>query len=558
MRESINYKHIIQAPQPQYPIIKRVSKKTLSTFLSLFLLLFGLISTTSNAQVRNGWRSVYDKQGRLTRMNFYRNGEAYTDSNYYFQYYSGNQIKGMVKGTLSTQYGCQDGSVFLFNESGILTNFSINNNGQKVLSVNCDDYGNCNSTWSDNFEKPTNLWKGDSMNIENGELTLYCQYNMAAAIYNPPVPIYIDKPFNCQINIPKQGNSAKQGVVLGWKDPDNYYLFELSYGRYYSILYYKDGELEQLTKSRVPISKEAEEYNVVRISNNGRSIIFELNGIIEYVMPLPEFVGEKFGLISRSRGAARFSELKIIYALDKNDNFYQDKWIGRGSGFFISGNKILTTYSTIEDASTLRVKTESNGKQLIFPAKLIMEDERNDLAVLEVIDTTFAEIDSCMIGFNAEKYADDAKLIALGYPHSLSGLLAPAVAFEGSVIPQKASKTGSLILEMPFRFGMIGSPVVDQDMNLVGIVDNKSYDINYSEIIDYYANNRLINSLVGITSQKESPLKGLDKKEKLKRLEKLTVIIESYIFEDESQEEEYLNEEEYQDEEEYDNYDEEE
>lgn len=522
----------------------------IGSILSSFLLFFLLLSATSaQGQVRNGWRSVFDKKGRLTRMNFYRNGEAYTDSNYYFQYYSGNQIKGLVKGTLSTQYGCQDGSVFLFTENGILSNFSINNNGQKVLNVNCDDYGNCTSTWSDDFERPTNLWQGDSMSIGNGELTLYSRYNMAAAIYNPPVPIYIERPFNCQIKIPKQGNSAKQGIVLGWKDPDNYYLFELSYGRYYSVLCYKNGELEQLTEARVPISKEGDEYNTIKISNNGNSILFDLNGTIEYIMPIPEFVGNKFGLVSRSRGAARFSDLKISYTLDKNDDFYQDKWVGRGSGFFVSGNKILTTFSVIENAHTLRVKTESDGKQMIFPAKLIREDERNDLALLEIIDTTFAEIDSCMIGLRVEKYGETEKLTALGYPHSLSGLLAPAIAVEGSVIPQKASKIGSLILEMPFRYGMIGSPVVDHDMNLVGIVSAESYDINYSEIIDYYNNRPLVNSMIGVRSSVESPMKGLNRKEQLKRLEKLTVIIESYIFEEESPLEEY-DEDEY--EEEYD------
>ena len=215
-------------------------RKTYNCFgmlLKLLILTAIILSAwDSYAQVRNGWRSVFDTQGRLTRMNYYIEGEIVPDSNHFYQYHTDQILKGLVKGELNPQSGSRTGSVFLFNEEGNLTNYNISNNGQIVLNVTCDEYGSCTSAWSDPFDMPTDLWVGDSMLVQNGELKLFSKYNLAAAIYNPPGTIDIRRPFNMQILIPKQGNSAKQGVVLGWKDPDNYYLFEISYGKYFSAL----------------------------------------------------------------------------------------------------------------------------------------------------------------------------------------------------------------------------------------------------------------------------------------------------------------------------------
>ena len=51
----------------------------------LLLLLFLVIPLVPLAQLRNGWRSVYDKEGRLYSMKYYNNGIDVADSTIYFQ-----------------------------------------------------------------------------------------------------------------------------------------------------------------------------------------------------------------------------------------------------------------------------------------------------------------------------------------------------------------------------------------------------------------------------------------------------------------------------------------
>lgn len=90
-------------------------------------LLIGVIfiSILANSQVRNGWKSIYDTSGRLVRMNYFVNGENIIDSNYYYQYYTDNVLKGIVKGDMRATEGCYDGSMYLFNEGGSLTSYNI-------------------------------------------------------------------------------------------------------------------------------------------------------------------------------------------------------------------------------------------------------------------------------------------------------------------------------------------------------------------------------------------------------------------------------------------------
>jgi hypothetical protein len=66
----------------------------------LLLLLFLVIPLVPLAQLRNGWRSVYDKEGRLYSMKYYNNGIDVPDSTIYFQYFTENVLRGIIKGEI--------------------------------------------------------------------------------------------------------------------------------------------------------------------------------------------------------------------------------------------------------------------------------------------------------------------------------------------------------------------------------------------------------------------------------------------------------------------------
>ena len=87
------------------------------------------------------------------------------------------------------------------------------------------------------------------------------------------------------------------------------------------------------------------------------------------------------------------------------------------------------------------------------------------------------------------------------------------------------------MLEMPFRYGMIGAPVFDNDANLLGVCAMSGIDLRFSEMIDFNANSRLFMANMGKFERRiESPLKDLSTREKINKLSELVVIIESSVF----------------------------
>ncbi len=497
----------------------------------IIMLLFAFLSLSS--QVRNGWRSIYDTSGRLARMNFYEDGVQVADSNYFFQYFVDNVLKGIVRGEITQGEGCYNGSVYLLNEAGNLSSYSIKKTGQLVFSTTCDPNGECLNTWVDQFDADSKCWIYDSATFENGDLIINNIKDISTAIYNPPVEIDINNPFVFIVHIPRKKNSAKQGVVVGWKDPDNYYLIETSFGEYFSILYYKDGQYYPITDGRKPFQKLNEESNEIKILSNGKSLIFEINQKMEAVIPLPEFQGNQIGLVARSRGNAKFSDILFKYPMAPDSKFYTDKWIGKCTGFFISSTgKILTTYDAISDAKSIRVKGEINGKKFVLPARVIRNEEDLNLAILQVEDSAFQAFNELPFGFKDKKPASESNAFSIGFPNATGGLLLKPEVFYGKVLPNTSSSSSNdRILEMSFRYGMIGAPVFDMDANLIGLVADKGIDLKYSEIIEISEHIRLLAGHMGkFTRSYDSPLKELNKKDKAIKLSDLTVIIESSIF----------------------------
>ncbi|MCF8357109.1 MAG: serine protease [Prolixibacteraceae bacterium] len=501
--------------------------------LTAIIILFQLFSFS---QVRNGWRSIYDKSGRLTQMIYYNRGTEVTDSNLYFQYNADNIVKGVINGEISIGKRSKKGQRFHFNEMGNLNSYSIERGGHTIFNISCDYNNNCTSTWIDRFEAFSGCWVCDSFTVKNSEMILHNDKYLQRAIYNPPVNIDINNPFVLYTRIPKNGNNVKQGVVFGWLDPQNYYMMEITHGRYYSISYYENGQLHQLSGAREEIERENEQFNDIRISSNGKNLLFEINNNIEMVIDFPEFKGNKLGLITRSRGDARFDDFGFKYPLPISDPFFQEKWIGKSTGFFISpSGKILTTYDAIIDAKSLRVKGKINGKTFQLPVKIINIEEDMNLAVLQVTTAGFSPFEKIPFGYSNKKPLTDAPVFSIGYPNAVSGKIMEPEVFYGKVLPSAATYSNNRILELPFRFGMIGAPVFDNDANLVGIVAYKGRELKFTETIDFYENARLFQAYMGRFERDiDSPFENASQQDMIKALSEIVVIVESSIFDLES------------------------
>lgn len=498
----------------------------------ILFLLFGLISISVFSQIRNGWRSIYDKDGRLSRMNYYENGEQVTDSNLFYQYFTENIPKVIVKGEIDSKVGSVNGSISMFDQTGMLTSYHIKRGGQMIFDVNCDYYGNCSSVWQEAFNVESGSWVCDSFSITNGDLVIHNKESICAAVYNPEVPIDLNQPFVCQLSIPVEGNTANQGLALGWKDENNFFLFEILFGNYYSIQEWKNGEKIDITEGRQKIERPDSKVNVLQVYRKNQNLILEINGSIQNVLAIPDFQGDKIALVTRSRGNAHFSDLTVKYSVSENAVFFDNLWVGKGTGFFISSSgKILTTYDNVMDAKRIRVIGKAKGKNFVIPAKIIRVEEENNLAVLQIDSAGFTPFDTLTFGYMNHAPTSDSKVFCIGFPNAISGKYSPPEVFEGRVLPGTASSSGNRMLQLDFRNGMVGAPVFNWDFDFLGIVSQKGTEIKYTEMIDFYNNSHLFIANFGLTERRlDSPYTTKSYNEKYQLEAPLVVMIETSMF----------------------------
>lgn len=497
----------------------------------LFTLFLVLITIILAAQVRNGWRSVYDVEGRLTRMYYYNNGMIVHDSSYFYQYYTDNYLKAIVSGEIKRQNGGVNGTVCLFDEMGKLTRYTYGMDGSVLFNVECDYYEECIASWGDDFEVVNNCWLSDSFNVQNGHLMVYSHNNtMNVAVYDPEIPVDLEHDFVCKVEIPKN-NTSKQGLALGWDDNNNYYLIELTAGAYYNVYNVVDGKMTPVTQGRVALDKPGTVENTLLVRKNSENIIVEWNNVIQGVYKTPEFKGNKLALVSRSIGDMRIDDFVFSYKPNSSDFFMQSLWIGKGTGFFIAPDRILTTYDNIAEAKNLRVLASIDGERYTLPVSIFRVEEEHNMAVLKVDDRDFKAFDQLPFGYTDKPSLTDTKILALGFPNALGGVYMHPEIFQGKVMFGSTRVSGCRMLEIPFRFGMVGAPVFDSDANLLGVMAYKGTSLKCVEMLDFSSNARLFMANMGKFEKRiVSPIKDLSNRDKTQKLSDLVVIIESSVF----------------------------
>jgi hypothetical protein len=500
--------------------------------LFLFYCFVVILSSSAFGQVRNGWKSIYDKEGRLSRMNYFQDGVNINDSNFFFQYHTDFMLKGLVNGEIAPGSGCKNGNVSLFDYTGQLIQHTIKKEGSLIFDCNINENGNYSSSWIDLFDVNTENWLCDSFSVENSHLILHNKKNQLIALYNPSIKINLNRNFILRLKIPVQNNSSDQGLALGWVDNNNYTLFEFILGNSYSIKSCSNGITTQITNSRQEFeNKNSNEIDLVLRQTN-KDLIVQINGKIEKVINKPTYSSNEIALITRSKGNAHFEDFIFNYELQADDDLYSKLWIGKGSGFYITTNgRILTTYESIQDAKRLRVTGIKNGNKYTLPARIIREEEDLNLAVLQIDDPNFSPFDSLPFGYTNQIPTSDSKIFCVGYPNAISGIYMPLEVFEGKILPPSSSSSGGRLLELNFRNGMMGAPVFDFNFNLLGICSNKGLELRYTEMIDFYSNSLIFKTYMGKTDSKiYSPHSAKSYDEKYQAATEMVVIIESSVF----------------------------
>jgi S1-C subfamily serine protease len=116
-----------------------------------------------------------------------------------------------------------------------------------------------------------------------------------------------------------------------------------------------------------------------------------------------------------------------------------DTWKPSGTGFFIDRNGyIATNHHVIENAKEIQININNKS----YLAKVVISDERSDLAILKIIDNSFVPLTSINYNFNEEISEVGNSVFALGFP--LTQYMGEEIKFTDGKINAKSGYKGDI------------------------------------------------------------------------------------------------------------------
>jgi len=146
---------------------------------------------------------------------------------------------------------------------------------------------------------------------------------------------------------------------------------------------------------------------------------------------------------------------------------------GSGSGFFISNDgKIITNAHVVSEAHSIVVRTVDGKK---FPAKVLLKDEKNDIAILQPLEDRLVLKWLPLADSNTVKLG--SKLWIIGFP--LSDILgkSPRIT-QGIVSANVGLKDDPTLFQVSAAIqpGNSGGPVINGKNQVIGIATSKLSD----------------------------------------------------------------------------------
>jgi len=199
------------------------------------------------------------------------------------------------------------------------------------------------------------------------------------------------------------------------------------------------------------------------------------------------FIGEEY--MSRESKKVK----KSIYG--RNDRRPStDNLLKSGSGFFVSKNGIIVTnYHVVSESNLIKAYLPSIDKE--FNCKLILKDTNNDLAILEVDDSTFSPSFLPSISFSIAKSSEvkvGQDVFTLGFP--LGSVMGSKPRLSVGVINSNYGIDEDprvFQISNPLQPGNSGGPLFNNQGELVGVVVsalNAAYFLYYSGFVPQNVN----------------------------------------------------------------------
>ena len=356
-----------------------------------------------------------------------------------------------------------------------------------------------------------------------------------------PVESGDDFQFKTTVDWWNGANNQYFGIIVGWKDWENYTRLMIAPNGWHKAEIWKKGvNIGMADGKKVENGGYGQPTNLNIVKINGGTI-FSIDGKPIYTSEYSSLSGDMHGFYMGGIQSALFDNVKVIRTPNSNSsegkkapkrNENSENWAGNGSGIILTSNGYIATNNhVIEGADDIEVEFLYKNEIRSFNARVIQTDPTNDLAIIKIEDQNFYNLGQIPCKFKTNNVLVGESVFALGYPMALS-VMGKEIKFTDGKISSRTGFQGDITTYQsttPIQGGNSGGPLFDSKGNLIAInsaklkadvADNVSYSIKSSYLLS------LIDALPqDISIPNSSVLATKPLTEKIKILSKYVVLI---------------------------------
>jgi S1-C subfamily serine protease len=181
-------------------------------------------------------------------------------------------------------------------------------------------------------------------------------------------------------------------------------------------------------------------------------------------------------------------------------SFKKDNSKSSGSGFFITTSGVIATNAhVIDGASNIQVTISNEIGSFTYNTKVLLVDNKNDVALLQIDDEEFKGLKSIPYGI-VENSDVGSKVFTIGYP--LNDVMGSNYKVTDGIVSSKsgiADDQRYYQISVPLQPGNSGGPLFNKEGNVIGItsarlngeavgtqIENVNYAIKSSYLLNLY------------------------------------------------------------------------
>lgn len=213
--------------------------------------------------------------------------------------------------------------------------------------------------------------------------------------------------------------------------------------------------------------------------------------------------------------------IKIFPTSSSSSSRNDNKTTSTGSGFFLTSDGIIATNAhVIKGSKEIVVSLAVEDNLIDYNAKVLLSDNTNDVALVQIIDEDFKKLPPIPYGFS--EYSEiGSRVFTIGFP--LNEIMGSNYKVTDGIISANSGFNDDIRfyqISVPLQPGNSGGPLFDSEGNIIGIttarlnaevLNTKSENVNYAIKSAYLYNlyNMLPEStaLSPITQQQSKELK---------------------------------------------------